>query len=127
MEDKVCIRIEADYEQIERCSNLINEISTKVSSTSSLLEIVANQTRLNILLLLHTEGRLCVCDLSDILNLSVSAISQHLRKMRDRDFIFSKKEAQTIYYSLADTHKPFLDQIIRQVQLNNILTDHENK
>jgi len=64
------------------------------------LHLAGNPVRLKILFLLQRETRLCVCDLSDILGMNVSAISQHLRKLRDRDLIFSKKEAQIIFYAL---------------------------
>ena len=43
---------------------------------------------------------MCPCDLSDVLDMSMPAISQHLRKMKDKDLIRYKKVGQTIFYSL---------------------------
>ena len=63
---------------------------------------------LKILYLLNQENRLCVCDLSDIIGISISAVSQHLRKLKDRSFIQSEKEAQTIFYSLTKEYESIL-------------------
>ena len=94
-----CIRIEADIEQINKCKLLLEEHSQKIESMTSVLNLVGNTVRFNILYLLQQEGRMCVCDLSDILGISISAVSQHLRKLKDRQIIYSVKEGQTIYYS----------------------------
>ncbi|WP_369796927.1 ArsR/SmtB family transcription factor [Rufibacter sp. DG15C] len=84
------------------------------------LEMAGNAVRLKILFLLSEEQGLCVCDLSDILGVSVSAVSQHLRKMKDRSLIQSMKEGQTIYYSLSPEYgevlRPFF-QIVTESEL----------
>jgi DNA-binding transcriptional ArsR family regulator len=86
------------------------------SLLSRVLELAGNEVRLKILYLLHTEGELCPCDLSDILELSVPAVSQHLRKLKDGNVIKFRKEGQTIYYSLRDDHleilRPFFKWIL---------------
>ena len=66
---------------------------------TTILSLAGNSVRFNILYLLDIEGRLCVCDLSDILDISISAVSQHLRKLKDKNLITSVKEGQVIYYS----------------------------
>ncbi len=95
-----CIRLEADQKQIDNCKEKILTFSDKFSKTSSLLSIAANETRLKIIYLLNEEKELCPCDLSDILEMSVPAVSQHLRKMKDANVIMNRREGQTIYYSL---------------------------
>jgi len=100
MEKQICIRLEADAEQIMDCRSSIQGQEDSFISVSEVLSLAGNPVRLKILFLLQRETRLCVCDLSDILGMNVSAISQHLRKLRDRDLIFSKKEAQIIFYAL---------------------------
>jgi DNA-binding transcriptional ArsR family regulator len=104
-----CIRIEADIEQINKCKLLLEEQSQKIESMTSVLNLVGNSVRFNILYLLQQEGRLCVCDLSDILGISISAVSQHLRKLKDRQIIYSAKEGQTIYYSNNEAKTDLLD------------------
>lgn len=104
-----CIRIEADIEQIDKCKRLLKEQSQKIESINSVLNLAGNTVRFNILYLLQQEGRLCVCDLSDILGISISAVSQHLRKLKDRQIIYSVKEGQTIYYSNNEVKTDLLD------------------
>ena len=94
-----CIRLEADTEQINRCKKLLTDQSGTIDSITSVLNLAGNTVRFNILFLLQIERRLCVCDLSDILGISISAVSQHLRKLKDRQLIFSEKKGQTIFYS----------------------------
>ncbi len=95
-----CIRMEADIQQINRCREIIADRSDEIENLSNGLAMIGNGVRLKILYLLYLESRLCVCDLSDVLGISISAVSQHLRKLKDRSFIQAEKEAQTIYYSL---------------------------
>lgn len=100
MTKQICIRLEADAKQIMDCRSSIEDLEDSFLSVSEVLSLAGNPVRLKILFLLQKEGRLCVCDLSDILEMNVSAISQHLRKLRDRNLIFFEKEAQTIFYAL---------------------------
>ncbi len=103
-----CIRIQADAKQINRCKERVSELHISFATLSNGLELAGNNVRLKILFLLYEENRLCVCDLSDILGMNISAISQHLRKLKDRNLIISKKERQMIYYSLTKEYENLL-------------------
>ncbi|CAN5298752.1 hypothetical protein BH23BAC1_BH23BAC1_43880 [soil metagenome] len=103
-----CIRIQADAKQINRCKERVSELHNSFATLSNGLELAGNNVRLKILFLLYEENRLCVCDLSDILGMNISAISQHLRKLKDRNLIISKKEGQMIYYSLTKEYENLL-------------------
>jgi DNA-binding transcriptional ArsR family regulator len=113
MKNHTCIRLEADAKQIMDCRSSIAALDDTMSFVAEVLNLAGNKVRLQILFLLQQEKRLCVCDLSDILEMNVSAISQHLRKLRDRDLIYATKEAQTIFYALRKeklvTLNPILD------------------
>ena len=100
MKNNICIRLHADAKQIVSCREVVQDINKSFDELSNTLSLAGNPVRLKVLYLLNKEGRLCVCDLSDILEMNVSAISQHLRKLKDRNLIYSQKEAQTIYYSI---------------------------
>ena len=106
--NRSCIRKEADQKQIKKCKDKISEYSDKFSKTGTLLSIAANETRLKIIYLLNEEKELCPCDLSDILTMSIPAISQHLRKMKDAKVIQYRREGQTIYYSLQKEQSKYL-------------------
>lgn len=94
MGNNICIREEADKAQISRCKNRLTAHSERIDHLSSAIELAGNKVRLKILFLLHTEIRLCVCDLSDVLGMSISAVSQHLRKLKDRNLIQAKNRVK---------------------------------
>ncbi len=60
---------------------------------------MSNQHRLLILCRL-VQGEKCVSELEKMIGLSQSALSQHLARLRRDDLVKTRREAQTIYYSL---------------------------
>ncbi|ASE62084.1 winged helix-turn-helix transcriptional regulator [Chryseobacterium indologenes] len=121
MENNSCIRQRADIRQINRCKNRVLELQDPFDYLSSGLELAGNNVRLKILFLLHEEKRLCVCDLSDILDMTISAVSQHLRKLKDRKLIITEREAQTIFYSLTKEYEKLLDPFFKILVDNKVL------
>ena len=47
---------------------------------------------------------LCVCDLAAVVGVSESAVSQHLRILRNLRWVRNRKEGRLVYYSLNDDH-----------------------
>lgn len=121
MEKQVCIRLEADAKQIMDCRASIEELDSPLTFLSEVLNLAGNKVRLQILFLLQKEERLCVCDLSDILQMNVSAISQHLRKLKDRNLIYATKEAQTIFYALNKDRMTTLGPILNLLENENMV------
>lgn len=124
-----CIRLFADENQINRCKEKLDTNSSSFASLSKVLELSANEVRLKILYLLEEENELCPCDLSDILGMSVPAVSQHLRKLKDGNVVQIRKTGQTIFYSIREEHLeillPFFEYINRlnlrsQIEYNEI-------
>jgi DNA-binding transcriptional ArsR family regulator len=100
MDNNVCIREKADPVQIRRGKDLISRNRAVFSALAAVLALAGNEVRLKILYLLDGEKELCPCDLSDMLGMSIPAISQHLRKMKDGELVESRKAGQTIFYSV---------------------------
>lgn len=121
MENSSCNRQQADLVQIFRCRERISELNGKFDFLSNGLEMAGNQVRLKILFLLFEENKLCVCDLSDILGMNISAVSQHLRKLKDRNFIETERQAQTIFYSLTKTYENLLKPLFVVLKGDKIL------
>lgn len=65
----------------------------------TLLKAMANERRLFILCLL-LEGELSVGQIAEKLELSQSALSQHLGWLRKDELVSTRKESQTVFYSL---------------------------
>jgi len=70
-------------------------------SATRQLKALANVNRLMILCIL-TEGELSVTELNEMVDISQSALSQHLAKLRDDNVVTTRRESQTIYYSIAE-------------------------
>ena len=70
------------------------------SQAAGLLRLVGNEHRLLVLCLLIEHGELTVGQLLDQVELSQSALSQHLARMREEGLIAFRREAQTLYYRI---------------------------
>ncbi len=75
----------------------------EVEQVSSSLKTLGDPTRLRIVMALQ-HGEMCVCDLAAALNLSESATSHQLRRLRERALVKPRRDGQVIYYSLDDEH-----------------------
>ncbi|MEO8366428.1 MAG: metalloregulator ArsR/SmtB family transcription factor [Pseudoxanthomonas sp.] len=71
------------------------------ASAARLLKALGNEKRLMLLCLL-VEGEKTVGELNARLELSQSALSQHLAILRDDQLVATRREAQSIYYSLSE-------------------------
>ena len=78
----------------------LTELHDMASHAVELLKAMANEWRLMILCQL-SEGEKTVTELQNILGLSQSALSQHLAVLRREKIVNARKEAQSVYYSLA--------------------------
>jgi ArsR family transcriptional regulator, lead/cadmium/zinc/bismuth-responsive transcriptional repressor len=95
-----CIRVLADPAQIKDCKQALNRLEENLDGITKVFNLAGNPARLKILFLLHKEGQMCPCDLSDVLDISVGGVSQHLRKLKDGGMVKDKKVGKTIFYSL---------------------------
>ena len=120
MNDNTCIRLFADKEQIKNCKDKLKTAQRSFGSLSNILALAGNEVRLKLVYLLEEEKELCPCDLADILGMSIPAVSQHLRKLKDGNIVETRKEGQTIYYTLTQENlkilKPFFKHINQQTQ-----------
>jgi DNA-binding transcriptional ArsR family regulator len=78
------------------------QLERKAAEVASLLKLLANENRLLILCRLAAAGEASVGTLCDAIDLSQSALSQHLAKMRQDGLLATRRDAQTIYYRIAD-------------------------
>lgn len=69
-----------------------------MDQSAALLNAMANSKRLAILTIL-TQTEMPVGELADAVNLSQSALSQHLAKLRASHLVSTRRESQTIFYS----------------------------
>lgn len=74
-----------------------------IRELSDLFKVFSDYTRLQILCALECK-ELCVCDLSELLDMSMSAISHQLKVLRLANLIKYRRDGKNVFYSLADDH-----------------------
>lgn len=77
----------------------MQDVKKNVDRAVNLLKAIANNRRLQILCALY-EGEKSVGELEQIIQLSQSALSQHLARLRKDGLVRTRRKAQTIYYSM---------------------------
>jgi len=83
--------------------NTFFDLIENVDQAADFLSALANNKRLLILCkLLHNE--MSVGALAKAIDLSQSALSQHLAKLRALDLVSTRRDAQTIYYMVSSPH-----------------------
>lgn len=78
-----------------------DELSEQAAAAAKFLKQIANEKRLIILCRLVT-GEATVSQLCDVAELSASAMSQHLAKMRSEGLVTGRKDGLQVYYRIAD-------------------------
>jgi len=78
------------------------ELESKAAEAAALLKLLANENRLLILCRLTLKVEMAVGDLATAVGLSQSALSQHLARMREEGLVTTRREAQTIFYRIAN-------------------------
>ena len=112
-----CTRAEANHNQLQNCMETLDKMEGSFQKMTKLLSIAGSDVRLKILYLLNLENELCPCDLADILKMSVPAISQHIRKIKDAGIITSRRDGQTLYYSLNKDETEIFNSIFKSIEL----------
>ena len=75
----------------------------KLYDLADFFKMFGDTTRIKILYALSVS-EMCVCDLSEILNASQSAVSHQLKTLRQANLVSFRKEGKTVIYTLKDNH-----------------------
>jgi len=88
-----------------------------------IFKALSDENRIRILKMLEIKP-LCVCEITDILNLSTSTVSKHLSILRDTDLIIDVKNGRWVNYSLNyEPQKKYAKEV--QLLLTNWLSDNK--
>lgn len=77
----------------------LQQMAESADRASRLMKTLGHKDRLMILCQL-AEGEKSVGQIADLLEISQSPLSQHLSRLRKEGLVETRREAQTIYYSL---------------------------
>ncbi len=105
MEDENCHRDEHETIKKRAMENMPDEET--VYELSDLFKVLSDSTRLRILWAME-NGEMCVCCISEVLDMSVSAVSHQLKTLRKAHLVKARREGKNIYYSLDDDHVKIL-------------------
>ena len=75
----------------------------EINELCEVFGILSDSTRIKIIFAL-SKKELCVCDISNLLCVSISAISHQLRILRNVRLVKHRKQGKMVFYSLDDTH-----------------------
>jgi DNA-binding transcriptional ArsR family regulator len=78
-----------------------DEMFEKREHVAQLLKTIAHEARLMILCML-VKNEMTVSEINEFVDLSQSALSQHLAVLRQNNLVETRRESQTIYYKLVD-------------------------
>lgn len=103
-----------DSESLCTCNviheNIVNDVKSKMRQNdeeylqlADLMQLFGDYTRVKILHALE-QNEMCVCDIAVLLGLTKSAVSHQLKALRIAGLVKFRREAQIVYYSLADDH-----------------------
>ncbi|HHV94488.1 MAG TPA: winged helix-turn-helix transcriptional regulator [Firmicutes bacterium] len=75
----------------------------EVAGLSEIFKVLGDETRTKIIYLL-SQAELCVCDLAEILEMSLPAVSHHLRLLKTMRLVKYRRDGRQVYYTLDDDH-----------------------
>jgi len=78
----------------------LEKLQESARRASTLLKAMSNEHRLMILCQL-SQGERSVGEMERLIGLSQSALSQHLARLRRDGLVHTRRQAQTIFYSLS--------------------------
>lgn len=101
----------------QREANIVLQSLNNIDEISLFFKNFSDSTRLKIMAILKSVGRMCVCDIAVALDMTKSAISHQLKFLKKCNLVKDKRDGKVIFYDLADEHvKKILDMGIEHLQ-----------
>jgi len=97
-----------DEEKVNRIQGNLQTVD--ISSVAQMLKAIADENRAKITYALCQGDELCVCDIANIIGVTVANASHHLRTLHKQGIVKFRKEGKLAFYSLDDEH-------IRQIMM----------
>ena len=91
-----------DEEKVNRIQGDLQTVD--ISGVSQMLKAIADENRAKITYALCQDEELCVCDIANILGVTIANASHHLRMLYKEGIVTFRKEGKLAFYSLEDQH-----------------------
>ena len=98
----------------------LKELTKQAGDAAQLLKLLGNEKRLLILCFLAARGEMTVGELVDVVQLSQSALSQHLSKLRADGLVAFRRTSQTLHYRVADKRALRVLQVLKEIFCGNL-------
>ncbi len=85
---------------------------------AQILKALSDPIRLRIILLLQSEGELCVCDLMAVLKLPQSTVSRHLAYLKRSCWVDTRREGVWMHYQLSRESCQMCRELLDTLQKN---------
>ena len=95
-------------------SNMADQLAPKIGQAAQLMEMLSNPARLRILCAL-AEREWSVVRLAEFAKLAQPTMSHHLKKLRDANLVDTRRDAQTIFYSLKGDEVSAVLSVLKQL------------
>lgn len=94
---------------VEHCDPVARHaISMEAATTvAGALKSIADPLRLRLLVTIATDprGEACVCDLTELADVSQPTVSHHLKVLKDSGWLVSERRGTWVYYRISQSHK----------------------
>ena len=109
-----CEYMHVHAEALDKINNVMPDEDLLID-LAELFKVFGDSTRIKILTAL-SSGELCVCDMSKLVGMTVSAVSHQLKILRGAKLVSCLRDGKTVFYRLADSHiQTILDQGMEHV------------
>lgn len=95
-------------------------LQERAAMVARVLKLLGNENRLLLLCHLAQHGEVTVGALAEAVGLSQPALSQHLALLREDGLLATRREAQAVYYRIADPRVGSLLDYLRQTYCSDI-------
>lgn len=98
------------HQELVTKAKIAMQSEERLSSLAEFFKTFGDSTRVRIVSALMA-GELCVCDIAECLEMTVSAVSHQLRVLRNTKIVRTRREGKQIFYSIDDEHVEILFKI----------------
>lgn len=92
----------------------------QAATAARLLKLIGNTNRLLILCFLATHREIKAGDLAQAVGLSLSALSQHLARLRSEGLVTYRRESQTLYYRISDPQAKRILKMLKDIYCGDL-------
>jgi ArsR family transcriptional regulator len=88
--------------------------NSHINETCAVTKALADGSRLRVIAALMEQDELCVCQITELLQLATATVSRHMSVLQNARLVKGRKNGRWVYYGLSDSFPPVLRQWLLQ-------------